>query len=350
MARTTDGEPEAQPELSPRISTADGEPKSPQGPPPTIGTRSASKRLSALLARRSFMRFVSVAAVGYVIVAVFGLAFLVARTARPGDSVNTGVVVAALVAGPLVVASLWNRLRAFKAFGIEVTLLSPEDEVSVESSINVALSESQYFSDLPHLVEKIAAVTSQPALRLLEVNLRSTTYWWSTRLYLQAALCDDESQIEAIVFVEGDDVRRYWGMATPKVVRNTLASRYPYLETIYAKSRVVAAEKVSDRAGDPEGFVAAVVKSWFSNGHFGEFGGEQVAKDLVTSREVVQWRITEPLLDSVEWEGAEDTPLLSYLILERGRRFVALLRQGRLAKVADADAMARRLALSALRA
>jgi hypothetical protein len=296
------------------------------------------------------MRFVSVAAVGYVIVAVFGLAFLVARSARPGDSVTTGVVVAVLVAGPLVLASLWNRLRAFKAFGVEVTLLGPEDEVSVDSSIDVALSEDQYYSGREELVAKIAAVTSQPAVRLLEVNLRSTPYWWSTRLYLQAALCDDESQIEAIVFVDGDTARRYWGMATPKVVRNTLASRCPYLETIYAKSRVAAAQNISNRAGDRKGFVEAVVMSWVRGGHFGEKGGEEVAKELVTSREVVQWRITEPLLDSVEWEGAEDTPLLSYLILERGRPFVALLRRGRLAKVADADAMARRLALSALRA
>jgi hypothetical protein len=41
----------------------------------------------------------------------------------------------------------------------------------------------------------------------------------------------------------------------------------------------------------------------------------------------------------------QETPLLSYLILQHGRPFVALLREGRLAKVADAGAMARRLAL-----
>ena len=144
-------------------------------------------------------------------------------------------------------------------------------------------------------------------MRLLELNLRSTPYWWSTRLYLQAALCEDESQIEAFVFVDDDAVKRYWGMATPKEVRNALATQYTYLETIYAKSPADA--NGSERAGDRKGFVEAVVTSWVRGGHFREFAGgeEEAKKTFVTSREVVKWGITQPLLDSVEWEGVEDT-------------------------------------------
>lgn len=50
-------------------------------------------------------------------------------------------------------------------------------------------------------------------------------YWWSTRLFLLAALADDYSNIKQLVFVENDDERSYVGMATPAAVRKAWGRR-----------------------------------------------------------------------------------------------------------------------------
>jgi hypothetical protein len=67
----------------------------------------------------------------------------------------------------------------------------------------------------------------------VEVNLRTTPYWWSTRLYLLAALAQEYTEIERLVFVEQDAARVFVGIAAPAAVRRALARRFPDYETVF---------------------------------------------------------------------------------------------------------------------
>jgi hypothetical protein len=130
-------------------------------------------------------------------------------------------MVVLLAAGPLVVAFIWERLVGVKAFGVGVTLA--QFTVQIDSTLATALSgsELQYFSEDQHIFEIIDRILNNKDIELLEINLRNDPYWWDTRLFLQAALIEDYTKIQRIVFVDND--HRYWGMAAPRQVRRSLA-------------------------------------------------------------------------------------------------------------------------------
>ena len=170
------------------------------------------------------------AAAGYLVVGVFATGYLVASKLNGSD--NTAAVVAgSLSAAPLALAFLWGRLKSVKAFGVEVSLEAVT--IRVDESLANALTADQYFSGAPHLLTRISDAVRRPDLQLIEINLRSVPYWWSTRLYLQAALLDDFSSVERLVFVEDDGQRRYVGMATPRDVRRASGVQPPGLEATY---------------------------------------------------------------------------------------------------------------------
>jgi hypothetical protein len=69
----------------------------------------------------------------------------------------------------------------------------------------------------------------------IEIQLRHPTkpYWWSTRLFLIAALAQDYSRVHAFVFVDGEEDRHFLGLATPTNVRLGLGGRFPSLGDVY---------------------------------------------------------------------------------------------------------------------
>lgn len=69
-----------------------------------------------------FQRVSAVAAVGYLVVAIFGLTFLLVRSRWPALENSTVTTIAVLVAAPLAIALVWNRLTGVKVFGLEVSL------------------------------------------------------------------------------------------------------------------------------------------------------------------------------------------------------------------------------------
>ena len=250
-------------------------------------------------------------------------------------------MVGALIAGPLALPFVWHRLKTLKAFGVEVSLEIVT--VPIDSALAEALSANQYFSGERHLLQVISTAVQKPNLQLIEINLRSKPYWWSTRLYLQAALLDDYSQVKRLVFVEGDSSRRYVGMAKPRDVRRALAERKPALERLY-QDIVVKRTGVTapEAAGDP---VQASIYLWASGGI--DNVPEEQFKELITAdslRSVLGARLESA---SVSHTGPEN-PLLHYRILERTTQFVPIVVDNRLERVIDAAALARRLSIAVL--
>src|SRR5205807_9843131 len=78
-------------------------------------------------------------------------------------------------------------------------------------------------------------------------------YWWTTRLFLLAALAEDFSSIRRLLFSAGVD-RRFVGFATPAAVRRALAAATPVLEQVYA-GLLTAPAPQRDR-------VATIVNQW----------------------------------------------------------------------------------------
>ena len=245
------------------------------------------------------------------------------------------VTVGVLLAAPLAVAFLWDRLRTVKVLGIEIVL----SEVTVDvpplgnPALEDAIADKQYFSDEPAILEQISQAVQAPDKQILEINLRSKPYWWSTRLYLQAALLRDHSQVSHLVFVEGDAERRYVGITRTRHLCEALAEIMPCLETIYR------------RLGSQNLSVDNLIQQWVAELFDGQ--PEIDAKTRISSEELRT--ILGNLLETSAVEYNEQQKSEAYYqILAQGGRFVAMVNQGRLERIVDADTVARQLSLNAL--
>lgn len=291
----------------------------------------------------SWRRKAATALAAYAVVGVFGVAFLFVRLVWTDASDRTALIVATFASAPLAVALIWERLGAIKMFGVEVTL--SDVAVPVDQSLATALSQQQYFSGAVAIFQLIERAIQNPALELVEINLRSTPYWWSTRLFLQAALVEDFSTVRRLVFVTNDEERRYVGMATPTTVKKALAQQTPGLLRLYQRIRD---NNPAQTSGQSE--VQRIVESWSASQFFvGERSTtEDQAMTRVTAEILVRWVPVER--EAVEWDQPLDSAFLQYLVLERGTHFVALTRNGRLERVVNADTLARRMASRVLQA
>lgn len=295
----------------------------------------------------SWRRTGGIAVVCYLIVAVFGVTYGIVRLASPGTSVGVAVVWGICAAGPLALAFVWERLSGFKVFGVEVTLA--QAVVPVDATLAAALSAQQYFSGDPEIFGLIDKVIGNPGIELLEINLRTAGYWWSTRLYLQAALVEDYTNIQRLVFVDRDVERRYVGMARPSEVRKALAQP-PGLNLELAYREIQS--NVRQNPGQADHSEARqIVYNWTVH-RFSKDGqpiNEETAKTSVPTEVLIRQVALER--DSVEFDCLPlDSALLQTLVLEKGTHFVPLTQNGKLDKVVNCEAFAWRLATQALRA
>jgi hypothetical protein len=284
----------------------------------------------------------------YAIVAVFGATYGIVSLISADNSPSVGVVWGVGVAAPLALAFIWERLSGFKVFGVEVTLAAAFVRVDATLGTVLSATEEQYFSGNEAILELVDKVAANPDIELLEINLRTTRYWWSTRLYLQAALAEDYTQIQRLVFVDGDAQRRYVGMAAPGEVRRALAqSPGVDLESTYQAIR----REVREAVRPPDHSEArSIVYDWAIHAFSKDaqpVGEEQVKTSMTT--ELLARRVS---LEThfVEWDKPLDSAALQKLVLEKGVRFVALTQSGRLARIVNAEAFARHLAAETLRA
>lgn len=241
-----------------------------------------------------------------------------------------------------------GRLTGLKAFGIEVTLA--QAFVSVDPTLATALSasEQQYFSGNEAIFGLVNKVIENPTIELLELNLRATRYWWSTRLYLQAALAEDYTNVQRLVFVDGDAHRHYVGMAAPGEVRRALAHPPGLdLESAYREIQ----NQVRKNPTPPDHSEARrIVYEWAIHIFIkdGQTVVEEAAKTSMPTELLAQSVVLET--QSVEWDKPLDSPVLQTLVLEKGVRFVPLTQNGRLVQVVNTEAFARSMATQTLRA
>jgi hypothetical protein len=311
-------------------------------PPPPSQRRSASSAPS------NWRRFGGVALVWYVIVAVFGVTYAIVLRVSPNSSVHTAAIWGILAAGPLALAFVWERLTGLKFFGVEVTLA--QVVILPDRTLDIALSasepEQQYFSGNEAIWRLIDRVVGNRNIELLEVNLRSTRYWWSTRLYLQGALIDDYTSIQRLVFVEGDAQRRYVGMATPAEVRRAFAeSQGVDLELAY---REIVREIKQSPGPQDHSEMRRIVEKWAVHNFSEEGSTEEIIKTSMPAE--ILTSLVKLERESVEWDQPLDSALLQALVLEKAVRFVSLLQSGQLVRVVNADLFARQMATQTLRA
>jgi hypothetical protein len=309
-------------------------------------THAVRRRIAELPHR--WQRFGSILLACYAVIVVFGATYGIVRLVTGGTSPTTAIAWGICVAAPLLVAFIWDRLGGFKAFGVELTLT--QALVRVDSTLGTALSasEEQYFSGNEGILRLVDRVIANPGIELLEINLRTTRYWWSTRIYLQAALAEDYTKVQRLVFVDGDAERRYVGMAAPGEVRRALAQQSGAdLESAYQDIR----KTISQGFRPPNQSEAQLIASQWAVHVFSKDGqalGEEQVKALMPA--AVLARSVELETHSVERSRPLDSPALQALVLEGGFRFVPLTRNGQLDRVVNADAFARSMAAEALRA
>ena len=159
---------------------------------------------------------VAIALVGYGVLAVFGLAYLLLKRSAATLTTTQQLILSGVAVAPLVLALLWEHLKGVKVGQVEITWNEVTPPLEFELSSQIQDLEA---SVTPALSAAIRAAVGNSQLKLLAINLRSTPYWWSTRLYLLAALAEEYTYIERLVVVEQDAARVFVGMAAPVGVR-----------------------------------------------------------------------------------------------------------------------------------
>ncbi len=274
-----------------------------------------------------------IAGAGYLVLLVAAAGYFGAALIIEDPGQLTRIIFGGLLAGPLVVAFLSERIRKLRLWGFEIELGQVTVDVAeADPKLEDAIAAQQYYSGMEALLEKVTRAIEVPNKRVLEINLRTEPYWWSTRIFLQAALLDDRSSTSHIVFVDGDEQRRFVGIAETRSVRHAFAERMPSLEINY---RRLAAENLP---------TDTLIQRWV-----GElFDGQQEidAKTLISSRELRA--VLGPRLDSscVERDDRLDREIYKE-ILDHPGHLVPVVQSGRLERIVDADQLARRLARTA---
>jgi hypothetical protein len=320
--------------------------------------RDVSRRTAALLALRRWIgvlvgpRKVRVALAAYLVTIVFGVGFLVARLIATDESRFVAVGAAVVLALPLAIAFVGDRVTSVKFPGGEVVFaavtipvastipsdaLNPSDPVA-ESASNPD-SRSALASRLRQLIEA-------PGAPLLQVDLRDGDYWWPTRLYLLAALLKDYTDVQRLVFVRGGPGREYVGMARLSATCRRIENALPGLDAAYADARLQAVDDVIRGATQPSRFGTAsqaatqpvTPRAPVDEALVVEFVAEKwpmavESHRLVGERDIEQ-RVDRPWLASimgddlrwsaVEVDGSPGGPLLQYRLITAADDFIAL--------------------------
>jgi hypothetical protein len=273
--------------------------------------------------------------VGYAIVAVFGLVAIVARWGF-GVSGTIALVAGIVAAAPILIAVVGDRITGIKAFSVEVSLAQITVPVQVDLTRAVMAIAEMGPSGSPELEANLRAAIQADA-RLLRLNLRNNDYWWSTRVYLVAALATDYTAVERLVFVRGQEEEIWVGMIDPKAARERLAEEFPQYERNYRDLRNVAVLAGDVNAPlDRDAEITSILMSWP-----GKFNwNEAQEKQIVTSDLLRSW--LGLYLDTEALPHGPLTPLLQYQVNLRRHRFTGLTTDGRLIAVVDKSELATR--------
>ena len=299
-----------------------------------VDVKNDTSRLAAWWRRQR--RPVRRAVVGYVVVIVFAVTYVLARAIDSKLSSTGALIPAALVTAPLLIAFLGDRITGLKFMSVEVSLSEVKVEINDDVSDAIQKQGEESFSDYISEIEgRIVELIVQPNHTfILRVNLGDGTTWWSTRVFLLAALAADYTDLQQIVFVDNGERQHFIGLAVPMEVRWSLARRFPDYEAAYRMIRSDIAE--SDVIADKSTEVKNILQRWGSVWP----GGEEAQKMFVNRRNLSEW--LKDCLDptSVEWDRGPLTPLVRYRINSLPNRYVAMTSNESLVDIIDRIALA----------
>ena len=280
-------------------------------------------------------RRVRVALAGYAVVVAFVIGTGLAQVAHADRT--TALVIGILLAGPLVVALIGDRITGIKAFSVEIAL--SQVTVSVDSDLSGAVMTMAEMgpSGTPDLLNTLSAAT-QSRSRILRLNLRAEDYWWASRVFLAAALAADYTSVEALVFVRSGEQRVFVGIATPEALRTQIGLTFPQYESAYRKARF----EVSQPPKPPEQEVTEILSwRWGSS-----LPTESQDRVIVTRQNLKDWLGDQ--LDTDDFPDGPLSPLLRYRITSRRQRYAALTQNARLTDIVDREELARKTTLATL--
>lgn len=294
----------------------------------------------------TFAKRLQIALAGYGVVIVFGVVFWALHGLKELSSAER-LILSAAVAAPLALALLWEHLKGLKIGEIEITLKEVTPPINIE--LAGAIQDLQG-SGTPALVEGVSAAVKSKEMRLVEINLRDSSYWWSTRLYLLAALAEEYTSIKRLVFVEQNAARLYLGMASPSAVRKMLARRFPGVQRAFRELQ----QGVGQQGEDASTQVMNIGYQW--SGQLFRLKDQDPSKlvtegefrEIISSSKLSAWLGNDLETEFREWNGETTRPELYAKILSCSVPYVPLLTARRLDKVVDRNDLAIRIASSGI--
>jgi hypothetical protein len=184
---------------------------------------------------------------------------------------------------------------------------------------------------MPEIDRRLAEAAGRESPELLEVDLGRGRRWWSTRLFLVAALARDFAEGRQIVFLAGR--KRFVGLASAPAVARALAAVHPQLASRYAPAADAHSTVFNFSLNAP----------WY-----GREGGEQAETLWVTEESLQGWLGDDLVTSRLEERTAEVSTLLAFRVLDRAERFVPIVTPGGLLGVVDRFDFATRIAREVL--
>jgi hypothetical protein len=313
-----------------------------------------------------------VAIAGYVVVGVFILAFAALysivnlahdRLGWLAPSTLETIALAGVIALPLALAFIWERVQGVKLFGVEVSLAALREAVPpIDSGISAEMQAIQSqisqagASGLKVISQRIKEAVRSETVQLVEVDLGYGEAWWSTRVYLLAALLDAYTRVPQLVFISAGDAgpRRFVGMASPADTRTELARAFPPLEQAFLQATNLASldQAVAPFAGATPIYRPPTLEEIVDRTieYFGRDlpNGEAAFRQWVTPQALELWLGRSLLRDRISWPGLQINNLFLLRVLEREHPYVALVEGERLREVVDRSRVATQIAVRVL--
>ena len=296
----------------------------------------------------NILRKLFIASGWFLFAAAFIGVFYIFSDSWPKVDSATALVLATVVAAPFAIAMVWDRLSKFKIASIEISLLE-KVAFKVDEALAEAVQEQKSSATKP-IIDQISKAIEKDEYELVQINLKEGKYWWSTRLFLLAALAEEYTKIKQLIFVENKNQCYYIGMATPAAVRKKMAQRYPEFERIY---QLVQGDSIFTVKTDPlRNKIESIAYGWpgsFNSGTEYKEVPEENHMELVSADLVKKWLGDELIMDYVKRGLGPETDLLYYEILFADKLHVPLVKNRRLEKVVSPSKLATQIAKSVLK-
>lgn len=261
------------------------------------------------------------------------------------------VTISGLLAAPIGLPFIWERLTKVKLLDLEVELskIIPKIDVSLanviieeEAAAEAITSKAEDIQDV--LTRLRSAVDQAQQASLVKVDLGNGKRWLSSHLYLLSALAKDFTDVQQLIFVESleNHEESFVGFVAPKDLCNAFAYENPNLETVY--HRAFISGHTSYR--QPEERIQRIIDQFISPEERLEWMDDWVNQQLL--RRWLQKKLIGSCLE-IHCEPLSHKPFLFYRIIDRSAPFIALVEGRKLKFIVDRLKLASQVAEKTLR-